>query len=88
MVAQTVSILVAFLGVYLLLGLLFALPFVARWVGKLDPAAAKGSWGFRLLIVPGVMAFWPVFVRRLLKGVSQPPMEHNAHRDAATRENP
>jgi len=38
---------------YLALGLAFAVPFVARWSGRLDPAARVGTLGFRLLIMPG-----------------------------------
>lgn len=38
---------------YLALGLAFTVPFVARWSGRLDPAARVGTLGFRLLIMPG-----------------------------------
>lgn len=51
--------LVTLLGVYGLIGLLFALPFVLRGAGQIDEAARQGSWGFRLLILPGVIALWP-----------------------------
>jgi hypothetical protein len=46
-------------GLYALVGLLFAGPFVARGVERLDPAARGGTWGFRLILVPGVMLLWP-----------------------------
>jgi len=45
---------------------LFAVPFVARWAGRLDPAARTGTLGFRLLIVPGTVLLWPWLARRLL----------------------
>lgn len=54
-------------AIYLGVGLLFALPFAARWAGRLDPAAAVGTWGFRLLILPGAMLLWPVLLYRLLR---------------------
>jgi hypothetical protein len=54
-------------GLYLGLGVLFALPFAARWAGRLDPAAAAGSWGFRLLIVPGAVLLWPLLLYRVLR---------------------
>ena len=54
-------------AVYLGVGLLFALPFAARWAGRLDPAAAAGSWGFRLLILPGATLLWPLLLYRLLR---------------------
>jgi hypothetical protein len=71
------------LGVYLACGFLFAIPFVFIGVKKIDPPAAHGSWGFRLLIFPGTLAFWPLLLRRWLKGISAPPEERNAHRSAA-----
>ena len=74
--------LVLMLGMYTLLGLLFALPFVFRGVHKVDPVAKDGTLGFRLLILPGVIALWPLFVRRLMGG-RQAPVETNPHRRAA-----
>lgn len=50
---------------YLALGVLFAIPFVTRWAGRLDPAAASGTWGFRVLIVPGTILLWPLLAARL-----------------------
>ena len=57
------------LGVYLACGLVFAIPFAWGGVKKIDPHAAHGSWGFRLLIIPGAMAFWPLLLKRWLGGV-------------------
>ena len=71
------------LGAYLALGLGFALPFAFFLVHRLDPHAAHGSWGFRLLIIPGTMIFWPLLLGRLLQGRRQPPEESTAHRRAA-----
>jgi hypothetical protein len=70
-------------GVYLACGFLFAIPFVFIGVKKIDPHAAHNSWGFRLLIFPGTLAFWPLLLRRWLKGIQKPPEERNAHRLAA-----
>ena len=80
---ETVAVwLVRILGVYAAIGLLFAFPFVFRGVNRIDPVAEGGSWGFRLIILPGVVAFWPMLLRRWMTG-SAPPQERNAHRDAA-----
>jgi hypothetical protein len=70
------------LGVYLACGLVFAVPFVFGGVQRMDPHATRGSWGFRLLIVPGTMAFWPLLLRRWKQGIHEPPEECNAHRRA------
>lgn len=70
-------------GIYLACGFLFAIPFVLFGVKKIDPHAARGSWGFRLFIIPGTMAFWPLLLRRWLKGIHEPPEECTVHRQAA-----
>lgn len=70
-------------GIYLLCGLVFAIPFVLVGVRKIDPHAAHGSWGFRVLIIPGTMFLWPLLARRWVKGVHEPPEENNPHRCAA-----
>jgi hypothetical protein len=44
-------------GLYLLCGFLFAIPFVIKGAGIIDPVAKDGSKGFRVLIIPGVMVF-------------------------------
>ena len=45
---------------YSLAGLLFALPFLRRGAGALDPKAREATRGFRLIILPGVVALWPI----------------------------
>lgn len=72
------------LGLYAACGILFAVPFVFKGVGRVDPVAKEGTWGFRLLILPGVAAFWPLFARRLLARVKTPPVECNPHRAAVS----
>lgn len=83
MIAQFLLLVVAF---YLLAGLLFAIPFVLIGVGKMDPHAANGSWGFRLLIIPGTIFLWPLLASRWLRGSHEPPAERNPHRCAARQE--
>ena len=74
------------LGIYLTCGLAFAIPFALVGVKRIDPHAAQGSWGFRLLIMPGTMFLWPLLARRWIKGSHQPPEERNPHRDAARKD--
>jgi hypothetical protein len=68
------------LAVYASLGLVFAVPFVWFGVQRLDSEAQGSRIGFRLLILPGVAAFWPMFVYRLSGRIAKPPMEKNPHR--------
>ncbi|HEX7023269.1 MAG TPA: hypothetical protein VF187_00505 [Gemmatimonadales bacterium] len=55
------------LALYLVAGALFAVPFALWWAGRLDPAAASGSRGFRLLLLPGAALLWPLLARRLVR---------------------
>jgi hypothetical protein len=68
------------LGIYLVCGLVFAVPFVLVGVKRTDPHALHGSWGFRLLILPGAVALWPLLLKRWVSGTKEPPEECNAHR--------
>jgi hypothetical protein len=70
------------LASYLGLGLVFAILFVIRGVGRIDPHAAHGSWGFRILILPGTVLLWPILARRWLSRAQQLPEERNSHRSA------
>ena len=71
------------LAVYLVGGLLFGIPFVCRGVNRIDPHARPGTWGFRLLILPGTILLWPLLLWRWWSGCPHPPEENNAHRAAA-----
>jgi len=68
------------LEVYAGLGLLFAAPFVCVGVQRLDSEAHRSGIGFRLLILPGVAAFWPMFLYRWTRGIVEPPVEKTPHR--------
>ncbi len=71
-------------GVYSVLGVVFAVPFVVRGVGKIDPVAQNGTWGFRILIFPGSVALWPILLRRWVRN-SPMPVEQNSHRQCAQK---
>jgi hypothetical protein len=62
------------LASYAAIGGVFALAFAAAGVGRI---------GFRLLILPGATALWPVLLRRWLRGDRALPRERNAHRERA-----
>lgn len=72
-------------GAYLGCGLGLAAPLAWFGVNRIDPHAKGGSWGFRLLILPGTTVLWPWLLHRWLKGVQEPPEENTAHRRAAAK---
>jgi hypothetical protein len=61
-----VRLIVSALGIYLLAGLIFAIPFVTFGVGRIDGGAKESRWGFRLIVIPGVIALWPLLLRSWL----------------------
>ena len=78
------EIIVYTVGIYLVIGFLFALYFVIFGVTKLDDAAKGTSFGFRFLIFFGAIPFWILLAWRLLKGEKR-PTENNAHRAEAAK---
>jgi hypothetical protein len=52
------------LAVYLGCGLLFGAAFVVAGVGRVDAAARGSSVLFRLFILPGTVALWPLLARQ------------------------
>ena len=77
------TVLLILMGIYLTCGVLFAIPFSLFGARKIDPRAFQSTWGSRLIIVPGVVALWPILIQRWLCGVREPPGENNAHRRLA-----
>jgi hypothetical protein len=67
-------------AVYLSLGFVFAVAFVTIGVERVDAQAHGSGWPFRLLIVPGVAAFWPLLLSRWLFGHGEPPRQKDPHR--------
>lgn len=72
---------------YAAIGFLFALVFVWRAAGVIDPVAAEGTLGFKILIIPGCAAFWPWLLKRWLQQ-APPRDERNPHRDAVGKGTP
>lgn len=78
---------VTMLTAYAAVGLGFAVLFVTVGVHRLDHQAEGAGAGFRLIILPGVAALWPLLLARWLRGVA-PPVERNAHRRQTTQGGP
>ena len=57
----------AVVGAYGGIGVLFGMAFVAFGIQRIDPAARGTGWGFRLLVLPGVIALWPFLAARWLR---------------------
>ncbi len=55
------------IAIYLIIGLIFAIAFVVRGASLIDEGAHKSSFGFKLIIIPGTMVFWPLLFKKWLK---------------------
>jgi hypothetical protein len=64
MAGTVASWLVGLGAAYIALGIVFAVPFLTLGIGRVDPAAARGTVGFRIIVFPGAVALWPLLARR------------------------
>ena len=67
---------------YVLAGVGFAVLFLPRAVVRLDHRLEGAPRTLRLLILPGVVALWPLLAKRWMTG-SPEPIERNPHRTKA-----
>ena len=66
-----VELFVTLLEAYAVTGLLFACAFLTMGIGQVDRASRGSGVGFRLIILPGVAALWPVMLKRWIRGKGQ-----------------
>ncbi len=52
------------LAAYGAAGLVFAIAFLRGGAAAMDPGSRHSGWGFRLVIVPGIVALWPLLALR------------------------
>lgn len=67
MLIHFIAVGLAALALYLALGLVFALVFVSLGVQRIDTSAVNASFGFRMIILPGTIALWPIMLVKWLK---------------------
>ena len=59
-----ITIILSLLGLYFAIGFVFGFFFIFKGLPIVDPDAADASWGLRLLLLPGSIAFWFVLWRK------------------------
>jgi len=62
-----VIIIINILVIYVIAGLLFSFLFIWKGLDKVDPATEGTSIWFRMIIIPGLCAFWPLFLSKWIK---------------------
>jgi hypothetical protein len=73
------------LALYAAAGFAFAAVFVVWGVVRVDRSTRDVPWTFRLLILPGSAALWPLLLLRWIRAKGEPPPAHDSHRDHARR---
>jgi hypothetical protein len=54
-------------GIYLALGIFFAVYFAVSGVARMDPVAKGSPVIFRALLIPGAIALWPLLAYKLIR---------------------
>ncbi len=69
---SVINIILAIAAIYLTLGFIFAIAFVTKGVTKMDEGAHGTKWGFRIIIIPGTIIFWPFLLKKWLRVLKKP----------------
>jgi len=64
--------LLAVLAVYLVIGALFAAVIAVKGLPRIDAGARGMPWSARLLILPGLVALWPLMLLKCLTQKAPP----------------
>ncbi len=70
---------------YLAAGCVFAVAFLSLGIGRVDPQARGAPLSFKLVVLPGVVVFWPVLAWRWSRGSTVPPEQCSSHVRAARK---
>ncbi len=57
-------------GIYLLLGFIFSTAFLLAGIEKTDEGAHGSGPGFRIMILPGCIVFWPLLLKKWLNATN------------------
>ena len=71
-----IEIILMLMLLYILAGIVFAVAFVFRGAQVIDEGARGGSIGFRIMIFPGTIIFWPVLLQKWRKEIQTQNQNH------------
>lgn len=72
-----IEIILMLLLLYLLAGIVFAIAFVIQGAQVIDEGAKGGSIGFRIMIFPGSIIFWPILLQKWKKAIQTQNQNHD-----------
>ena len=64
MAMTILNIILVIIATYLACGFVFAIPFVIRGADKIDEGTHGAAWGFRVIILPASIVFWPLLLKK------------------------
>jgi hypothetical protein len=82
MLLEIAQVIVGASEAYAIAGVLFALVFLSGPIARCDAGVAGAPKTLRVLLLPGIVALWPLFASRWIRGDSS-PVERNPHRALA-----
>jgi hypothetical protein len=62
-----IEIILIIVVLYLGLGAVFVIPFLIKGIQKVDEGTKGSTIGFKIMIIPGSIVFWPVLMKKWLK---------------------
>ncbi len=62
-----ISTLLLFIGIYLLIGVLFSILFLWKGITNVDPDTKGSGVFFKILLFPGICVFWILFLIKWMK---------------------
>ncbi len=65
---ETVTAILNVVALYAAAGAVFAVAFLLLGITRIDNGAKGAGLGFRLLLIPGLIALWPLMLIRWLSG--------------------
>ncbi len=75
---MTVTAILLIVFIYLMMGVVFVIPFLWKGISKVDEGTRHGTIGFKIIIIPGVIVFWPVLLNKWIiadKKIKMSPAE-------------
>jgi len=79
MLVSVVSVVLIVFVIYLLAGVLFTIPFQIKGLQKIDEGVHGSSIGFRIIIIPGCIMFWPILLEKWLQVNSEQREKKHKH---------
>ncbi len=67
-----IDLIFTIVGIYLICGFVFALAFVFKGARVIDEGAGDSTWGFKIIIIPASMVFWPLLLVKWIRASKKP----------------